>query len=85
MHWWVEADWPVWRIVLDMQLSLAEVDREWSLDDVLDANEVLDVAADVQASRKDSPTPSNSLAGKTGRGPRPATAGHVRPPKPARR
>lgn len=43
----------VWRLVLGQIATLEEIDRSWSLDDVLDANALLDYQAAAQeASRK---------------------------------
>lgn len=42
--------WPVWRLVAARVASLHEIDTHWTLSDVLDANEALDVLADVGAS-----------------------------------
>lgn len=36
-------DWPVWRIVSRQMATLHEIESFWSLGDVLDANEVLDL------------------------------------------
>ena len=36
---------------MDMGLTHVEIDREWTLEDVLDANEALDLALDVDEMR----------------------------------
>ena len=40
--------WDVWRIVDKMGVSLREIETEWSLTDVHDANQWLDVQQDIQ-------------------------------------
>ena len=40
--------WEVWRLVNAQRATLAEIERWWSCDDVLDANESLDHEADVE-------------------------------------
>ncbi|MCA9681135.1 MAG: hypothetical protein KC457_03000 [Myxococcales bacterium] len=47
--------WPVWRLVLDGHVSLTEIERHWHLEHVFDANEAMDVAADVAAARRGPP------------------------------
>lgn len=42
----------MWRLVLDEKATLQEIDTHYSLDDVLDLNEALDMAADIQEARK---------------------------------
>lgn len=34
---------PAWRLVIGKVATLAEIDTHWSLDDMLDANAVLDM------------------------------------------
>lgn len=36
-------DWPVWRIVSRQMATLQEIESSWSLADVFDANDVLDL------------------------------------------
>jgi hypothetical protein len=43
----VGALWPVWRLVAG-GYSLREIDEHWSVSDVLDANEAIDVWEDLQ-------------------------------------
>lgn len=38
----------VWRLVLAKVATLEEIDRSWSLDDILDANALLDYQAAAQ-------------------------------------
>lgn len=38
----IETHWPVWRLVLAKIATLDEIDTSWSIDDVFDANAVLD-------------------------------------------
>ena len=45
----MQAEWPIWRLVVDEKATLSEIAAAWSIDDVLDANEALDVAADLVA------------------------------------
>lgn len=47
-----DDDWHVWRLVLDGVATLHEIETHWSITDVLDANEALDVQADVSEWRK---------------------------------
>lgn len=35
-------EWFVWRLVVEQIATIREIDRHWSLSDVLDANEALD-------------------------------------------
>lgn len=42
----------MWRLVLDGVATLHEIETHWSIADVLDANEALDVQADVSEWRK---------------------------------
>ncbi len=46
-------EWLVWRLWEAGKVTLEEIDRSWSLEDVLDANEVLDAyeEARMEASR----------------------------------
>lgn len=37
-------EWPVWRLVVEGVATLDEIERAWWVEDVLDANEALDVA-----------------------------------------
>lgn len=41
--------WPVWRLIFEGVATLQEVEQHWSIDDVLDANEMLDAKAEAQA------------------------------------
>lgn len=47
--------WPVWRVVARGMASLRDVDEHWSVEDVLDANEYLDVRDDLDAPRANPP------------------------------
>lgn len=40
--------WPIWRLVRRGMATLREIDEHWSVEDVLDANETLDVSDDLQ-------------------------------------
>ncbi len=51
-QWWIEAEWPVWRLVRDGWAGLQEIDTHYTLDDVLDANEALDVAQDAKSTTR---------------------------------
>lgn len=42
-----DDDWPIWRLVLKSIATLHEIESHWTISDVLDANEALDVEADV--------------------------------------
>lgn len=37
----IEQEWIVWRVVLSGTATLAEIERDWSLDDLLRANYAL--------------------------------------------
>jgi hypothetical protein len=37
----IEQEWIVWRLVLSGTATLAEIERDWSLDDLLRANYAL--------------------------------------------
>jgi hypothetical protein len=39
--------WPVWRLVERRVATLREIDEHWSIGDVLDGNETLDVTDDL--------------------------------------
>jgi hypothetical protein len=39
----VRDEWPVWRVVAEGLGTLAEIERHWWIEDVLDANEAIDV------------------------------------------
>lgn len=39
----MNIEWPVWRVILAGAGSLEEIERHWSVDDLADANEALDV------------------------------------------
>lgn len=54
---------PVWRLALRERVAtLAEIDASWSIDDVLDANELLDMYADAEATMR-APAPSTPPKG----------------------
>ena len=44
-----DVDWLLWRLVLSDKISasLAEIETEWTICDVLDAHEALDVVEDL--------------------------------------
>lgn len=46
--------WPIWRLVTDHRASvtLEEVDRHYWIEDVLDANEALDIQLEIEAYRR---------------------------------
>lgn len=44
--------WPVWRIVRAGMTTIEEVDRHWWIDDVLDANEALDLSEEIDVWRR---------------------------------
>ena len=67
MSWWLRsnAEWPIWRIVMeDNGVSLREIDEHWSVDDVLDANEVMDVMSDVTGWRRPKAPTTAPLVGR---------------------
>jgi len=43
----------VWRVVLSGKATLTEIETQWSLDDLMDANEALDVRAEIEAAVAD--------------------------------
>lgn len=45
----IADEWPVWRVAIALRLDIVQIDATWSLSDVLDANEALDVLDDQQA------------------------------------
>ena len=54
----------MWRVIGEGMASLRDVDEWWSLTDILDANEYLDVMGDVRESKKPpapGPDPSSVL------------------------
>ncbi len=78
----MQAEWPIWRLVLDEKATLAEIEQHWSLSDVLDANEALDVATDAQTLLKGggaAPAPD-----KPKRKPKASRGGSRRPRPPKR-
>ena len=40
--------WPVWRLVTRRIATLHEIETHWSINDLFDANEVLDALDEVQ-------------------------------------
>lgn len=46
------VDWPVWRVVSEGMATLSEIERHWWIEDVLDANEVLDVLEQAKPRRR---------------------------------
>lgn len=47
----ISPEWPVWRVAAEYRLDPIAVDREWTIEQVLDANEALDLAADAEGLR----------------------------------
>lgn len=43
----LQTEWPFWRLVLDLKLSITEVDK-WSLNEVYRANALLDMQDDYE-------------------------------------
>lgn len=43
---------PAWRVWAEGRATLLELEREWSIDDVHDANDILDMMAAQQAERE---------------------------------
>lgn len=41
--------WPAWRLVAEGVATLTEIETRWSIDDVADANTVLDALEDARA------------------------------------
>lgn len=84
-NWWVRAEWPVWRLVAVEQIAtLREIDEVWSLSDVLDANEALDVAGEVQRLRDLARRSTSASAPQPKRRQGSAVARNTRPRPPAR-
>lgn len=44
--------WPVWRVVSEGLATLTEIERTWWVEDLLDANEALDVLEHAGGSRR---------------------------------
>lgn len=42
------VDWRIWRIVISKHATLQEIETHWSIDDLCDANEALDVKSDIE-------------------------------------
>lgn len=41
--------WPAWRLVVDGHVaSMPEIDQHWTVDDIADANEVLDALGELR-------------------------------------
>lgn len=47
----IADEWAVWRLVTEGVATLEEIERAWWIEDVLDANEALDVLEYLQPSR----------------------------------
>jgi hypothetical protein len=45
--------WPVWRLVIARVATLTEIREHWSLIDVADANEVLDIKEELERREMD--------------------------------
>ena len=44
----MNIDWSIWRIVLAQIATLKEIETYWSIDDLADANEALDIKAEAE-------------------------------------
>ena len=44
---WLEDRIQIWRLVDKMRVSLIEIERDWTLCDVLEANTYLDISEDI--------------------------------------
>lgn len=44
----MEAEWPVWRLVLEGVATLHELETHWSIDDLVSANAALDAKAEAE-------------------------------------
>jgi len=42
------VDWRIWRVVLAGHGTLIDVEQNWSIDDVQDAHEAMDVKASIE-------------------------------------
>lgn len=40
--------WEVWRVWLSGMATLSEIEKEWTLCDLMDANEALDIKAEME-------------------------------------
>lgn len=49
----------MWRVCLELKLDVVEVDRTWTVQDILDANEALDVWDDAQDQELEPPGSSD--------------------------
>jgi len=47
------VEWSVYRVWLSGKASLTEIEDRWSLDDLVNANEALDVQAELEAAAAD--------------------------------
>lgn len=47
--------WPAWRLVVEGIATLEELNRSWSLCDMVDANDVLDAWRDAQREANEQP------------------------------
>jgi hypothetical protein len=48
----LEVTWPVWRLVLEDKASYSDIERFWSIIDVLVANEALDAWQQAEAEQR---------------------------------
>jgi len=42
-------DWAVWRVVLAQVATLREIEEHWTINDLADANEALDIKQELEA------------------------------------
>lgn len=46
-----DVNWAIWRVVYSGKATLQEIETHWSLDDLLDFNEILDYQDYIQAKK----------------------------------
>lgn len=65
-------EWPLWRLVMDpnMTVTMEEIERSWDLTTVADANEAIDVREDImewqRARRKSEDAQEEAIKGAMG-------------------
>ncbi len=45
----MNVEWSVWRVVTGGAATLSEIESHWSIDDLADANEALDIKNEAEA------------------------------------
>lgn len=45
----MNIEWSVWRVIIEQVATLREIESYWSIDDLADANEALDIKHEAEA------------------------------------